>query len=156
MSFFENISGFVEYLHSIRRLENYLSFDMVFPSKWQIPKSIIEEKKIIPFDSTDQNLRGITFVCEINDLEITTTLAKINKTIRLNLEREQKERLFKQTIDKLKSTFEKNDLEKLQKLYFDFDLETNLEVEDEHGYESEIDELAGEREEKGFDRDREL
>lgn len=151
MTFFDNISGFVEYLHSIRKLENYLSFDMVFPAKWQIPKSILEEKKIIPFDSTDQNLKGMTFACEINEVEITTTLAKITKTIRLNLEREQKERLFKQTIDRLKSTFEKNDLEKLQKLYFDFDEETNLDVEDEDGYEPEVDELVGEREEEGLD-----
>ena len=59
----------------------------------------------------------------------------------MNKERELKERLFKQTVEQLKQTFEKNDLDKLQNLYFDFDegeldtdLDTNIEtdLEDEH------------------------
>jgi hypothetical protein len=133
MSFFNHISSFVQYLHSVRKLENYLSFDLQFPSKWSLPKNIIDENKTIPFDTGDQNVKGVSFVCEINDSEIGITIGKINRTIKLNLEREIKEKLFKQTIDQLKKTFESNDLEKLQKLYFDFDSEdTNLEViEDE-------------------------
>jgi hypothetical protein len=133
MSFFNHITSFVQYLHSIRKLENYLSFDLQFPSKWSLPKNISDENKTIPFDTGDSNLKGVSFVCEINDSEIEITISKINKTIKLNLEREIKEKLFKQTIDQLKKTFESNDLEKLQKLYFDFDQEdTNLEVtEDE-------------------------
>jgi hypothetical protein len=40
--------------------------------------------------------------------------------------------LFKQTVDQLKKTFEKNDLDKLQNLYFDFeneDVDTELDTE---------------------------
>jgi hypothetical protein len=48
-------------------------------------------------------------------------MSKISKVIKLNKEKELKERLFKETVERLKSTFEKTDLDKLQNLYFDFD-----------------------------------
>ena len=123
MSFYKEILPFVEYIHSIRRLESYLSFDMKFPVKWSIPKSIVDEGKIIGFEVEDQNSKGITFVTPINELEVSTILVKIGKIIKLNKERELKERLFKQTVEQLKQTFEKTDLDKLQNLYFDFDEE---------------------------------
>lgn len=130
MSFYKEILPFVEYIHSIRKLESYLSFDMKFPVKWSIPKSIIDEGKIIGFEVEDQNSKGITFVTPINESEVSTILVKIGKIIKLNKERELKERLFKQTVEQLKQTFEKTDLDKLKNLYFDFDdteLDTDLD-----------------------------
>ena len=132
MSFYKGLAPFVEYIHSIRKLKTYLSFDMLFPTKWSLPKSIIEEGQIVGFDSDDQNLKGISFVSEINENNVSITLTKIAKIIKLNKERELKERLFKQTVDQLKQTFEKTDLDRLQNLYFDFDEgDTSLEIEDE-------------------------
>ena len=131
MSFYKEILPFVEYIHSIRKLESYLSFDMKFPIKWSIPKSIIDEGKIIGFEVEDQNSKGITFVTPINELEVSTILVKIGKIIKLNKERELKERLFKQTVEQLKQTFEKTDLDKLKNLYFDFDNEIDTEFDSE-------------------------
>ena len=145
MSFYNQISSFVQYVSSIRKLENYLSFDMTFPSKWGMPKSVVDENKTIPFETKDGSLKGISFVCEIDDSEINNTISKINKTIKLNIEREQKERLFKETLEQLKVTFEKNELDKLKTLYFDFDNEQPNLIEDEKdGSESTTIELAGE------------
>jgi hypothetical protein len=141
MSFYKELAPFVEYIHSIRKLKTYLSFDMVFPTKWAIPKSLVEEGQIVGFEAEDQNFKGISFVTPITDKDISNTLIKIAKIIKLNKERELKERLFKQTVEQLKQTFEKTDLDKLQNLYFDFDegeldtdLDTNIEtdLEDEH------------------------
>ena len=132
MSFYKELAPFVEYIHSIRKLKTYLSFDMLFPTKWSLPKSIIEEGQIVGFDSDDQNLKGISFVSEINENNVSITLTKIAKIIKLNKERELKERLFKQTVDQLKQTFEKTDLDRLQNLYFDFDEgDTSLEIKEE-------------------------
>ncbi len=132
MSFYKEIIPFIEYVHSIRKLNTYLSFDMKFPTKWSLPKSIVEEGQVVGFESDDQNLKGISFVSQIDDKEISITLTKIVKIIKLNKERELKEKLFKQTVDQLKQTFEKNDLDKLQNLYFDFDIdESDLELENE-------------------------
>jgi hypothetical protein len=132
MSFYREIAPFVEYIHSIRRLESYLSFDMKFPTKWSIPKSIVDEGQVIGFDVEDTNSKGISFVCPINEKEVSITLVKVGKIIKLNKEKELKEKLFKQTVEQLKQTFEKTDLDKLQNLYFDFDeedVDTNLNVE---------------------------
>jgi hypothetical protein len=152
MSFYKEIVPFVEYIHSIRKLETYLSFDMKFPIKWSIPKNIVDEGQVIAFEVEDQNTKGITFICPINEKEVSSILVKIGKTIKLNKERELKERLFKQTVEQLKQTFEKTDLDKLQNLYFDFDegeLDTDLDgeietkLEDEqNGQESTVVELV--------------
>jgi hypothetical protein len=152
MSFYKEIAPFIEYVHSIRKLESYLSFDMKFPSKWSIPKSIVEEGQVIGFEVEDSNSKGITFICPIDERDVSVTLVKIGKLIKLNKERELKERLFKQTVEELKQTFEKTDLDKLKNLYFDFDeddldidlnTETETELEDEHDeQESDAVELA--------------
>ena len=146
MSFYKEILPFVEYVHSIRKLENYLSFDMKFPSKWVLPKSIVEEGQTVGFQSDDQNTKGISFVSPINDSEISKTMTKIAKIIKLNKEKELKERLFKQTVEQLKQNFEKTDLDKLQNLYFDFDegdmtpeLDVDLDDESENDLENEQD-----------------
>lgn len=151
MSFYKEIAPFVEYIHSIRKLENYLSFDMKFPTKWSIPKSIVDEGQVIGFEVEDQSMKGVTFICQIAEKEVSSIIVKIGKIIKLNKERELKERLFKQTVEQLKQTFEKTDLDKLQNLYFDFDvddeldtdLETEIDLEDEQdGQESTTSQLA--------------
>lgn len=132
MSFYKEIAPFVEYIHSIRKLKTYLSFDMNFPTKWSLPKSIIDEGQVVGFETENQNYKGISFVSPIDEIEISMTMTKIAKIIKLNKERELKEKLFKQTVEQLKTTFEKTDLDKLQNLYFDFDEEeTNIDIEDD-------------------------
>jgi hypothetical protein len=132
MSFYKEIAPFVEYVHSIRKLKTYLSFDMTFPTKWSLPKSIVEEGQVVGFEAENQNYKGISFVSPIDEREISMTMTKIAKIIKLNKERELKEKLFKQTVEQLKTTFEKTDLDKLQNLYFDFDEgDTSLDIEDD-------------------------
>ena len=144
MSFYKEIIPFIEYIHSIRRLKTYMSFDIVFPTKWTISKSVIDEGEIVAFQAEDQNYKGISFVAQIDESNISLALTKIAKIIKLNKERELKEKLFKQTVDQLKQTFEKTDFDKLQNLYFDFDEQPQLDVDDEQdGFEPEDVELAG-------------
>ena len=107
MSFYKEIAPFIDYIHSIRRLKNYMSFDMLFPTKWTISKNIIDEGEIVAFQAEDQNHKGISFVAQIDESNISLVLTKIARIIKLNKERELKEKLFKQTVDQLKQTFEK-------------------------------------------------
>lgn len=151
MSFYKELVPFVEYIHSIRKLENYLSFDMKFPTKWSIPKSIVDEGQVIGFEVEDSNYKGISFVCPINERDVSSTLVKVGKLIKLNKEKELKEKLFKQTVEQLKQTFEKTELDKLKNLYFDFDeedtnldvdIETEIQTDEQNGQESTVDELV--------------
>lgn len=146
MSFYQSISPFLEYLHSIRKLESYLSFDMTFPTKWSLPKSIVNENQVVGFQIEDENKKGISFVSTIETKSVETTIKIISKIIKYNKEKEIKEKLFKETVEKLKSTFEQNNLDKLQNLYFDFSTEvedtSNLDAYDAE--QSENIELAEE------------
>jgi hypothetical protein len=135
MSFYRELEPFIEYIHSIRKLKNYLSIDLKLPTKWSLPKSIVEEGQVVGFESDDSNFKGISFVTEINETAMGTTLNKVAKIIKLNKEKELKEKLFKQTIEQLKQTFEKNDLDKLQNLYFDFELPDNDLIDEEEDEE---------------------
>jgi hypothetical protein len=138
MSFYKEILPFMDYVHSIRKLESYLSFDMKFPVKWNLPKNLNEEGQLIPFEVGVDNMKGWSFVSKIDESEISSVLTKILKIVKHNKEREIKERLFKETVERLKSTFEKTELDKLQKLYFDFESdydETSLDNE-QNGQES--------------------
>jgi hypothetical protein len=149
MSFYKEITPFVEYIRSIRKLKTYLSFDMEFPSKWVIPKSLIEEGQVVSFESEDNSKKGISFVSIFDEINISNTLSKVAKIIKINKEKEIKERLFKQTIDQLKETFERTDLDKLKTLYFDFELEqTELEINDESETGEDIT-MAEQRESEG-------
>jgi hypothetical protein len=149
MSFYTTISPYIEYIHSIRKLENYLSFDMKFPTKWSLPKSIMDEGQLVTFEVGIESLKGLSFVSKIEDNEIEIVLSKILKIIKLNKEREIKERLFKETVDKLKMTFEKTNLDKLQKLYFDFENEYEDTTLNNDEQEGNITELVEQREDKG-------
>ena len=91
---------------------------------WGIPKSLTEEEGIVPFDSGSQNSKGISFVCPLKESEMSQTVSKILKVIKLNKDKEMKEKLFRETIDSLKKTFETTDLDTLKRLYFDFESNT--------------------------------
>lgn len=151
MSLYKELFPFVEYIQSIRKLKNYFSFDMVFPSKWSMPKSMVDESQIVGFQTEIPNMKGISFVSVIDESEVSKTIVRIQKIIKLNKEKEIKEMLFKQTVEQLKSTFEKTDLDKLKGLYFDFDdredtpeLDVNLDddnndLEDEQYEQEKVD-----------------
>ena len=151
MSFYTQLSPFIEYIRSIRKLKTYLSFDMEFPTKWSMPKSLVDENQVVGFETDSTETKGISFVTEISDEKIDATLYTIAKLIKLNKEKEIKERLFKQTVEQLKQTFEKTDLDKLQNLYFDFETEedTNLDIHEPDESQREDFELVGKREEEG-------
>jgi hypothetical protein len=129
---------------------------MVFPSKWSLPKSLVDEGQIVGFEAENQNLKGISFVSPIDDSEVSKNLIKIAKIIKLNKEKELKERLFKETVEQLKNTFEKTDLDKLKNLNFYFEEEDetpelNVDLDDtdndldyeQDGQESIDTELVG-------------
>ncbi len=129
----------MDYVHSIRKLESYLSFDMKFPIKWSLPKNINEEGQLIPYDVGVENFKGWSFVSKVDEIEVSSTLTKILKIIKFNKEKEIKEKLFKETVDRLKTTFEKTDLTKLQKLYFDFESDYTEETLDDESNEQNIE-----------------
>lgn len=130
MTLYQILNQLEEFFVSTRRLETHISLDIKFPSNWSMPKSTTQEFQIVPFEYKEEGWRGMSFVCEFNDKEVERNLGMITKVIKLNREREMKDKLFQTVVSELKKTFEKSDLEKLQNLSFVFNQPENLNVED--------------------------
>jgi hypothetical protein len=70
MSLYKEFSSLLPYLQSVRKLENYLSFDVSFPTSWKLPKKYVEEDKVIEQESKKELERLFTFVSEINEIDV--------------------------------------------------------------------------------------
>ena len=119
MSLYKEFSTLLPYIQSVRKLKNYLSFDVSFPKTWKLPKKYIEEDKILEQESTIIDNRFFSFVSEITEEGVENTSKNIQNIIKYNLEREEKEKLFQNKVDELKHNFEKQNLKNLKSLQFE-------------------------------------
>jgi hypothetical protein len=130
MSLYKEFSSLFPYLQSVRKLKNYLSFDVSFPESWKLPKKYVEEDKILQQESPIQGEKLFSFVSEFNEQEVEKIVGNVKSIINYNLEREEKERLFQSKVDELKNVFEKQTLTNLKNLKFDIKSTQTLELED--------------------------
>lgn len=119
MSLYKEFSELLPYIQSVRKIKNYLSFDITFPNTWKLPKKFVREDKILEQESQIQGYRFFSFICEINEEDIELTSSNIQNIVKYNLEREEKERLFESKVNELKSLFEKQNLKNLKELQFE-------------------------------------
>jgi hypothetical protein len=109
----------IQYLHQIRKVEEFLVIDMHFPASWKILKKFVIEDRFVNLGTIDDNIIGMSFVSELDESSLTLTQNNIIGIINFNLEREQKENLLEQKINELKGIFEKQSLDNLKSLKFD-------------------------------------
>ena len=145
MSLYKEFSALLPYLQSVRKLQNYLSFDVSFPLSWKLPKKYIEEDKVMEQETKIKDNRLFSFVSEITEDGIEKITQNIQNIIKYNLEREEKETLFKNKVDELKVIFEKQNLRNLKNLKFDLLNSINIELDDEQE-EHKKPNVVGERE----------
>jgi hypothetical protein len=143
MSIYKEFSDFYPYIQSIRKLKNYLSFDMSFPKEWKLPKKFVPENNVIENESQDSTKRLISFVAEFEEEKINLIAANIKNVIKYNKELEEKERLFNLKVKELKTIFEKQNLTILKDLKFDlesdkFKLEDDEQDNDRQGEKSPV------------------
>ena len=131
MSLYKEFSALLPYLQSVRKLQNYLTFDVSFPTTWKLPKKYVEEDKVMEQNSKIDNYRLFSFVSEITEDGIEKVSENIQNIIKYNLEREEKEALFNNKGDELKLIFEKQNLKNLKNLKFDLINSLNIELENE-------------------------
>ena len=130
MSFYKETKPLIEYLHQIRKLENYIVFDMLFSKTWKIPKKYIVEDKFLNNGSLEDKLH-LSFICDFEENSLNLIQNNILGIIRYNLEREAKERLFETKVNELKSMFDKENLDTLKALQFE--LNKNVILDDGDG-----------------------
>jgi hypothetical protein len=122
MNFQEVLQFLFPYLHGIRKLNQYLSVELIFPKTWEFPQSIIEKAQVEQNEKYSGEGYHLIFVAEVShDTKVDEMLDVIADLITHNLEKEQKERLLKSKVIELKEIFKNASLEDLKTLKFDFE-----------------------------------
>jgi len=103
------------YVIGIRFLEGVPVVDTVFKEGWTLPES-----DTIKRVKGDESLNYHMILSEKDGIGLDDLLEYVDKTIKLNLEREKKHELLKVYANNLKELFKKNSLEKLKRLQFVF------------------------------------
>jgi hypothetical protein len=129
MSLYKEFSTLFPYLQSVRKLQNFLSFDVMFSTSWKLPKKYVDEEKVMEQESKTANMRLFSFVSEIDEQSIEKVSTNIQNIINYNLEREEKDTLFQTKVTELKNIFEKQSLKNLKLLKFEIK-QTKIELED--------------------------
>lgn len=132
MSLYKEFSTLLPYIQSIRKLKEYLSFDISFPNNWKLPKKYVQEDKVMEQESVIQNERLFSFVTQINEQDIEKVIENIKNIIKYNIELEEKEKLFQSKVEELKNIFQKQNITNLRDLQFEIKKNTiKLTTDDE-------------------------
>ena len=133
---YNELKDIFNYLVSVRKLKNYLTIDIEFPSHWKIPKRYVQEDKIVENDKINDSNRFFSFVSEFDEKKLNNVVSNIKNIVSYNKEIEMKEKLLKSKIDELKRIFESEKLDNLQSLKFEIfqeKLEDGEEIIDTRG-----------------------
>lgn len=129
-----------DYLKSLRFLKEYVSFDMYLKDGWQIPKNYVSDIEIVQQEQTDrQNHTLYSFVVKSDKDNVDRLEIALGKIFKFNSDREEKEKLFKEKITKLKKMFETTNVEELKGLDFILSEPTITLKDDEQTTDTEGD-----------------
>ena len=103
------------YVIGIRYLEGLPLIDTVFKEGWSVP-----EDPVITKVKGDEGMNYYMIYSEKKGVGIDELLSFVDKTIKLNLEREKKQDLLRLKVEELKKLFKDNSLIKLSRLKFSF------------------------------------
>jgi hypothetical protein len=119
MSIYKEFNDLYPYIQSVRKLKNYLSFDMSFPITWKLPKKYVKEDNVVENESNDKSKRLLSFVSQFEENSINNIVDNVKNIIKFNKELEAKEKLFNDKVTELKTLFEKQNLQSLNELKFE-------------------------------------
>lgn len=103
------------YVIGIRYLDGLPLVDTVFKEGWNVP-----EDPAITKVKGDEGMNYYMIYSEKKGIGIDELLSFVDKTIKLNLEREKKHELLRLKVEELKKLFKDNSLAKLTRLKFTF------------------------------------
>ena len=129
MTYYNFIKSTNNYLKSVRIIKDYISFDMVFSNTWSILKEHTKDIEDIKNNTQEDNKVVISFVSPYNEESIDRVEESINSIVKYNIEKEEKERLFKSKVQELRNIFENKKLDSLKNLKFDINEFSLLSVD---------------------------
>lgn len=117
---FNQILSMRPHFFSLREIDDNVSLDIKIPNSWRYEK--VKEEPGIPFaiklqdKKTEKSL--ISLICPASADGYEYVFEYANDIIKINREEEEKERLFKEKVDELKSLFLNTPLVKLKEISF--------------------------------------
>lgn len=144
---YEYISSLRPYFHSLREIEGNVSLDIKLPLNWKFEDIIKTYRGIKPLaqDKNDKvTLLSLISVSSKEGFDVIYLCA--SEIIRINLEEEEKQRLFQVKLKELQELFKSESLDKLK----DIDLKILFDGQKD----TPRIELAPEGNEQGFEGDR--
>ena len=127
------------YVIGIRYVEGVPVVDTVFKEGWTLHDDPRIEKT-----KGSEEMNYYMLFSKIDGIGLDELLGYVDKTIKLNVEREKKHDLLKEKVNELKEIFKKNSLDKLKRLKFTFSEEdlvpklNDFDVDIDETYEEEI------------------
>ena len=138
MIYYNFINKNKNYLKSVRFIKDHVSFDMIFPKRWEIKKEYKDKVDMIENESSDSESKIISFVSEVVEDKINIIENITTEIIKYNIEIEEKEKLFRYKVHELKEIFSKQKLDNLKNLKFDVDeISSLLNTTDENNDEGD-------------------
>jgi len=135
MNYYNFITKTKKYLKSVRVIKDYVSFDMQFSDRWVIKEEHFKKVEIVKNKSVDETI-VLSFVTPFSEEKINEVEETIDSIIKFNIEKEEKENLFRNKVQELRSIFENKKLDDLKNLKFDIDeLKSFIEIENKNGQE---------------------
>lgn len=134
------------YVIGIRYLNGTVLVDALFKDGWIVP-----DDKLIQKGQGDDSMNYYMFFSESPQIGLDDILAYVEKTIKLNLEKEKKYELLKAKVDELKLLFQKHPLSKLNSLKFTFSDEELVPSKDE--FNLDIDFPSNPEEDDSFEEE---
>lgn len=134
MTFSQFVNKTQEYLTSLRVIKDHISLDLRLPDTWVVLKSHVQKIEVVPVENSNKDGRKIySFVCKNTVEDLNNMEESFELVVQYNIERQEKEKLFKSKIQELKSIFEKENLDSLRHLKFDVELEQSLLIDGTEG-----------------------
>jgi len=115
MNIQKTLDSLQPYVIGIRYLEGTPLVDVIFKEGWTVP----DDNQITKIKG-DEGMNYYMIYSEVAGVGIDELLGYVDKTIKINLEREKKHELLKTKVNELKEIFKKYSLTKLEKLKFTF------------------------------------
>ena len=132
MGIYKEIEKYSGYFHSVRLHDSILLLDLKLPAQWEIKKllsSLGSTTQLKTNDKTETHVL-VSFYCPFSEEECGTLIGDIDKIIKWNKDREEKNNLLNIKILELQKVFENNNIESLRSINFDFK-EDDLKLDEE-------------------------
>ena len=133
MNIYTVIKKYEKYFHSVRLHDTIVLLDLKLPTNWQIQELLGSFKTTTQLKTNDQTEKHtlVSFYAPFTVNDISQLTEDVDKVIKWNKDREEKNSLLNIKIMELKKVFESNNVDSLRNINFDFKEEINVDLNGE-------------------------